>query len=156
MTMTPAARKRTAAAFWRFGIPRRRKAVGKAREFKVEPTPETLAKRKFPVWHGWPSELQLAAQAIDAAVRLLAGASICQAQDLLHVARKAADWEDDSPQAKVIRRYLGWCKLMTRVGWPIQPVLEAVVQGHAPANEWLLRRALHLHATGQILSGGSR
>ena len=147
---------RTARAYWRFGIPRRRRAVGKAREVRIEPTKQTLAKLKLPPWQDWPSELKHAALAIDCAVRLLAGRSLCQAQDLGHVARKGVHWEDDSPQDRIIRRYQGWAACMERLRWPVQPVLEAVVQGHEPADPWLLRRALHLHATGQVLSGLGR
>lgn len=143
----------TAKAYWRFGIPRRRKAVGKAREVRIEPTPETLAKRRFPPWHEWPSELQLAAFQIDLAVRLLGGASLCQAQDLLHVSKSAApEWSKG--QRDVVLKYRGWAAMMERIRWPVQPVLWAVVQGGEPEDPWLLRRALHLHATGQVLSGG--
>lgn len=142
----------TRAAFYRFGIPRRRKAVGKAREVRVEPTPETLAKRRFPVWNAWHSELQLAAFQIDLAVRLLAGASVCQAQDLMHVSKAAQpDWT--RAQRHAVERYRGWTALMARIRWPLQPVLDAVVHGQHPGDEWLLKRALHLHATGQILTG---
>ena len=59
----------TAKSFYRFGIPRRRRSIGKAREVRIEPTPETLAKLRPPVWHDWPSELQLACFRIDLAVR---------------------------------------------------------------------------------------
>ena len=145
----------TLKAFYRFGIPRRRRSVGKARELRLEPTPETLAKRRFPVWHEWPSELQLACFRIDLAVRLIAGASVCQAQDLLHVSKSAAsNWT--RRQREAVAAYVGWTNAMKAVRWPLQPVLDAIVHGQEPADEWLLRRALHLHATGQILAGGKQ
>lgn len=115
-------------------------------------TPETAAKLKPPPWNAWPSELQAAAIEIDLAVRLRAGASLCKAQVPGRSREKAAGDLTPAQQA-VLRRYAGWCAIMRRVGWRVDQVLVAVVLGEEGTDPWLLRRALHLYATGQVLTG---
>lgn len=152
VALSIAARRR--AAFWCLGR-RPKRSSRQSREIATPPTPETAAKRRWPVWaqpgREWPSEIQRAAHEIDLAVRLIAGASICQAQSMAHIARPgAAEWSEY--QQGVVRRYQGWRTLMVRLRWPLGAVEDVIVRGAEPADPWLLRRALHLHAHGQVLA----
>lgn len=122
---------------------RRRASVPKAST--VDPgTPETAAKRVWPIWNqpgmddkreplAWPKELQEAAASIDVALRLVAGGSLAQAQNLLHIRHRASeeppDWEK-----RLLRRYTFWRWEVVRHRIHLGRVIEAIT-GVAPCRD---------------------
>ncbi len=109
------------------------------------PTPETLAKRRFPPWENWPSELQKAAIEIDTAVRLVAGGSLVGNCNLDHIAHGAAlGWTEG--QIRIVGRYRRWVAEMRLWLWQPWRIEDVVVHNATPRHPAPLKAALELYA----------
>jgi hypothetical protein len=139
----------SAAAFWKGNASRRRRASGIPKPAPPDlGTPETRARLQPPPWHGWPSELKLAAGEMDVAFRLRAEECRAKAQILNRIGGQPGEWSEHEKWC--YRRYLGWLALMRAVGWPVQAIVGIVVDHEPIRDEWLLRQALRLWATGRV------
>ena len=94
-------------------------------------TEQTRAKLQAPPWENWPSELKAAAIEIDLAVRILAGASLCQAQDMGHVAHVAAG-DASAYETALLRRYTWWRWRVVRRGWIVGRIVAVIVGAEHP------------------------
>lgn len=126
-------------------IMKRKSKTKSATVSRVDPgTPETRAKLQQPPWDNWPSELKAAAIGIDLAVRLIAGASMAQAQDLEHVSHMAAQVLDEEEE-RLLRRYGRWRDAMKARRWPVSTVLNVIIDLKPPTDTERLRQALKLY-----------
>ena len=111
-----------------------RKITKRRRKPPMQATPQTLAKLQPAPWANWPLPLQMAAQHINAAFRLIA------ANGLVH----ARDWEmpmssgllmttqNLSPAAeRLLRRYRRWAGQIERTDFNL--IIDVVVHGEQPA-----------------------
>lgn len=111
-------------------------------------TPETRARLRLAPWHAWASELKIAAGEMDVAFRLRAEECRAKAQILNRIGGQPGEWNEHEKWC--YRRYRGWLALMKAVGWPVQPIIGIVVDHEPAGDEWLLRQALVLWATGRV------
>ena len=126
------------------------------REERVEPTPETLAKRTFPVWQFYPPDLVHAAKEIEYAIDLIAGHLKMRASDFYWM-DKAKEREDHSPaQQALIARYRRWCEAMRRDRQHIGYIIEILGMGEPVRFEGLLRSALVLYDKVNYRSRGPK
>lgn len=130
---------------------RRRRSTGRPKEPPPDlGTPETRARLVPPPWRAWGPEIEAAAIQIETAVRLRAGAMHAKAQQLGRIGGEGnGDWS--AAERAIVRRYLGWCTQMRAIGWSVADVIGCVAAGEPAGDEWQLRAALTLYATGKIL-----
>lgn len=115
------------------------------REERVEPTPETLAKRTFPVWQFYPPELVNAAKEIERAIDLIAGHLKMRASDFYWM-DKAKERDDLTPgQTALLYRYRAWCTAMRQERAHIGYIIEILAMDQPVRFEGLLRHALVLY-----------
>lgn len=138
----------TAQAYWKAPMPKRRRAsVPKATPPDLG-TPETRARLQQAPWGDWPSDLKIAAAEMDVAFRLRAEACRARAQILARIGGQPGEWSGHEKWC--YKRYLGWLAMMNAVRWPIPPVIGIVVDHEPVKDEWMLRQALQLWATGRV------
>jgi hypothetical protein len=126
------------------------------REERIDPTWQTVAKLRQPIWQAWEPDLVAAAKEIEFAIRIIAGGSLVRVGTM--EARIDREWRPDLSKLErsVVVRYGHWRRAMEAERCHVGYVVGILGCDEPVPFPGLLMHALRLYAKVNFAGRGQR